>query len=366
MDSVACLAVMCAVLFLVIHYHGADLAAPADPSEPYSAARPEWYFLFLFQFLKYFPGTTELIGAIIIPSLALGVIFLMPLLGRWKLGHRFNLGFLVAILAGAGLLTWLAKKQDAADPVYIAAVKQASAEAERVQVLAQSPTGIPPAGAVTLLRTDPLTQGPKIFAKNCASCHRYDGHDGTGAPVKEVATGADLKGFASREWLAGLLDPARADSAHYFGGTKFKDGKMVRFVKKTVGAFDDAKKANLKKVIYAISAEAGLKSQAGAEKSDASGITEGRSLVLTDEMRCTECHTFRGKGEDPTGPDLTGFGSKDWLVAFVSDPAHERFYGKRNDRMPSYGRDKSLDETSIGLVVDWLRGDWYEPAVPAR
>jgi quinol-cytochrome oxidoreductase complex cytochrome b subunit len=28
-------------------------------SEPYSAARPEWYFLFLFQFLKFFPGGTE-------------------------------------------------------------------------------------------------------------------------------------------------------------------------------------------------------------------------------------------------------------------------------------------------------------------
>ena len=34
-DSVACLAVLAAVLFLVIRTRGADLAAPADPSEPY-------------------------------------------------------------------------------------------------------------------------------------------------------------------------------------------------------------------------------------------------------------------------------------------------------------------------------------------
>ena len=40
----------------------------------------------------------------------------------------------------------------------------------RVVALAKSPSGIPPTGAVTLLRNDPLTQGPKIFAKNCASC----------------------------------------------------------------------------------------------------------------------------------------------------------------------------------------------------
>ena len=29
---------------------------PADPSNKFSAARPEWYFLFLFQFLKFFHG----------------------------------------------------------------------------------------------------------------------------------------------------------------------------------------------------------------------------------------------------------------------------------------------------------------------
>src|SRR5204862_788499 len=77
-DVVACLAVLAAVLFLIVRNHGPDLGAPADPSEPYSAARPEWYFLFLFQFLKYFPGGTEIWGAIIIPSLLVGMILLMP------------------------------------------------------------------------------------------------------------------------------------------------------------------------------------------------------------------------------------------------------------------------------------------------
>ena len=61
-DAVACLAVLAAVLFLVIRPRlmgmpaGAELGAPADPTEPFSAARPEWYFLFLYQLLKYFPG----------------------------------------------------------------------------------------------------------------------------------------------------------------------------------------------------------------------------------------------------------------------------------------------------------------------
>jgi ubiquinol-cytochrome c reductase cytochrome b subunit len=38
----------------VIWRQGAPLGAPADPTREYAAARPEWFFLWLFQLLKYF------------------------------------------------------------------------------------------------------------------------------------------------------------------------------------------------------------------------------------------------------------------------------------------------------------------------
>lgn len=357
-DAVACLAVLATVLFLLMRHRGADLGAPADPSEPFSAARPDWYFLSLFQFLKYFPGETEIIGAIIIPGLIMGVIFAMPFLGNWKLGHRFNVGLLWCLLAGASLLTWQAMNQDRHDPVYQAAVKDAAAQAARVKVLAKSPTGISEKGAVALLRNDPLTQGPKLFAKNCASCHRYDGHDGMGGQPKDQQTAPDLKGFASREWLTGLLDPARIDSLHYYGGTKFKEGKMVKFVKKDVAGYADAEKEHLRKVIIALSAEAELKSQKQSDTQDAAAIVEGRTL-LADALACTDCHQFRNTDEEASAPDLTGYGSRAWLVSIINDPSHTRFYGSRNDRMPSFGTKEILDDTQIGLLADWLRGEWY-------
>ena len=104
-DAVACLAVLAAILFFVIWHHGAPLSAPADPSDQFSAARPEWYYLFLFQLLKY---TDAFWGAIVIPGVLMVVICLMPLFGKWNLGHRFNLGILFSLLAGAALLHWLA------------------------------------------------------------------------------------------------------------------------------------------------------------------------------------------------------------------------------------------------------------------
>lgn len=366
-DAIACLAVVVTVLFVVLRPrllgHGQpvpELLGPANPAEPYSAARPEWFMLWLFQFLKLFPGGTELWGAVILPLLVVLVIALMPWIGRWRLGPGFNTGFMLALVAGVIVLTALAVSQDRTDPEYQAARRAARIEAARANVLAQAPTGIPPSGALSLLQGDPLTQGPRLFARNCASCHRYDGNDGAGRIPKEPPAASDLKGYGGREWLTGLLDPQRIASLHYFGGTKLRDGKMVRFVTKDVAGFSPAERAQLEQVIVALSAEAQLKSQREADRRDARMILEGKELIENQTVRCTECHLFHRKGDEPIGPDLTGYASREWLMAFVADPAHERFYGKKNDRMPLFGKDEVLDARSIGLVVDWLRGEWYQ------
>jgi ubiquinol-cytochrome c reductase cytochrome b subunit len=372
-DAVACLAVLAVVVFLIVRNRifgtagplGAELGPPADPSEPYSAARPEWYFLCFFQFLKFFRGNNEVWGAIIIPGLIMLALFLMPWLGRWRLGHRFNIAFLFIVLGGAAILTWQAKVEDRQNAPYQAAVKQADTQASRVRALAASPAGIPSSGAVTLLRNDPLTQGPRLFAQKCASCHRYDGHNGLGASVKEPQTAADLKGFASREWIAGLLNPEKIATTNYFGGTHFASGKMVKFVTRDVAAYTPEQREQLGKAVIALSAEAQLKSQLASDQRDAAIIAQGRELI-GGSMRCTDCHAFHQANEDAAGPDLTNYGSRNWLIKFINNPAHPDLYGKRNDRMPAFGADQILNEQAIGLIADWLRGSWYEPVEAAK
>ena len=361
MDSVACLAVIVAVLLLVVRFHGAELGPPADPSDNFSAARPEWYFLFLFQFLKYFPGGTEVFGAILIPTFIMVLLFLMPFIGRRVVGHRFNITLLFALIAGAALLTFLAMREDKHRPDIIAAKHHAEEQAERIKVLADSPQGIPPTGAIALLRADSLTQGPKLFAKYCASCHRYNGHDGTGFKSKDPQTASDLKGFGSRQWLAGLLDPDRINGVNYFGGTKYKNGKMVKFVNRKVRAFTPEKKAELTNVIAAISAEAGLKAQVQLDSSSKAQIDAGK-LAFKDQVGCAECHQLHSKDADASGPDLTGWGSREWLVGMISNPKSPHYYGEDNDRMPAFADEKILDVQNIGLIADWLRGEWFEPA----
>jgi quinol-cytochrome oxidoreductase complex cytochrome b subunit len=50
-----------------------------DFSAQYSP-RPEWYFLFLYQLTKYFPGRWTFVGAVLLPGLAFSVLLLAPFL----------------------------------------------------------------------------------------------------------------------------------------------------------------------------------------------------------------------------------------------------------------------------------------------
>ena len=216
-DGVACLGVL-AVILLCAVFKGAELSAPADPSEAYSAARPEWYFLFLFRFLR-FEAVEHFglaFGAIYVPGAIMGVLVLMPIIAMIKGGHRFNVLFMWAIAICVIGLTGLAIYEDGRDVDHQAAIAEAERDAHRIEELAGLPSMIPVEGAGSLLKNDPFTQGPRLFAKHCSSCHRYNGHNGRGRIVQDmnaetgeietlVPTAPDLGNFASRDWWRAIL-----------------------------------------------------------------------------------------------------------------------------------------------------------------
>lgn len=69
-------------LFLAASFLDAPLERMADPTDTQYVPRPEWYFLFLFQLLKVFPGRLELIGTLVLPSLTVLFLVLLPFLRR--------------------------------------------------------------------------------------------------------------------------------------------------------------------------------------------------------------------------------------------------------------------------------------------
>jgi mono/diheme cytochrome c family protein len=94
-------AVIALVVFLVLvgfaYFVGAPLEPRADPADSTYTPRPEWYFLFLFQLLKYFPGNLEVIGVIVIPGIVILLMLLLPLLDRSPKRHFFNRPWITGI-----------------------------------------------------------------------------------------------------------------------------------------------------------------------------------------------------------------------------------------------------------------------------
>src|SRR5262245_28500987 len=104
---------------------------------------------------------------------------------------------------------------------------------------------------------------------------------------------------------------------------------------------------------------------------DRKAVTEGSlekgreaiSKAIKDQA-CTDCHKFHDAGDLGSAPDLTDYGSYEWLKAFIANPAHARFYGPDgNDRMPAFAAsaDNSqanlLSDHDVDMLVRWLRGD---------
>lgn len=77
---------------------------PADPSDSSYIPRPEWYFLFLFEMLKFFPGEIEWIGTFVIPTIAVLALLLLPFYDRSPFRHwskrKFGTVFMSVIVLG--------------------------------------------------------------------------------------------------------------------------------------------------------------------------------------------------------------------------------------------------------------------------
>ena len=193
------IAVAFAAVFLLAHFSPAPLEATADPFDAGYSPRPDWYFLFMFQLLRYFPGASAIVGTVLIPAAIALFLFLLPILDRSPLRQprlrRTWIGIAGAVFAGAGVLTAVA-----------------ALEAPSSSRVAMSDPPPPPLAFVsadlrnydTSSLSPAIAHGGKLIAtKKCLECHLING-DGN---VK----GIELKHEAerrTREWLiAHFKDP---------------------------------------------------------------------------------------------------------------------------------------------------------------
>ncbi len=70
------------ILTLVALFFHPPHESVARPGDSNYIPRPEWYFLFLMEILKLFPGKLEVVGAIILPALAILALIALPFFDR--------------------------------------------------------------------------------------------------------------------------------------------------------------------------------------------------------------------------------------------------------------------------------------------
>ncbi len=409
-DAVVCLIVLAVVMLLAI-FKGAELSAPEDPSVKFDAARPEWYFLFLFRFLHFEVinkmGVT--FGAIIVPGIIMGVITMMPLIHKFlgEFGHTLNKAFIWLLGAGIVVLTTMAIIEDREDESHQAALAEAHRDGARARELAAGPDRIPVDGAVELLRRDPFTQGPRLFAKHCSACHRYNGHDGRGTMVLDKAgiaapTAADLGNFSSRDWMRSVVVDYAGHFSWQKNATWFKDAQKAEAAGEEVTYLnpDDSEMAtwadvdslnsadnseNLTALVEFLYAEADLGYKpldedereafnnplaANSTLTDTGRVvaTEGAWAGDLEGTSCVDCHTSLGEDfvavadDDADGyPTLAKYGSAVWLKDFIRNPGAVRHYGEKN-QMPAYSPQQLRDD-ELDLLVRWMTHDYLPSEV---
>jgi ubiquinol-cytochrome c reductase cytochrome b subunit len=295
----------------------------------------------------------------VIPTAFLAAFMSAPFLdrfgsNRWSTACRLIV--VAACFAGWGWLTWLSYKQDWNDAEYLAEQIRFESLSSRARDLARTEP-ISEKGAIQLLRLDPQTQGPRLFAQHCISCHSHADAQDQGLKAKEPS-GPNLYRVGTADWIAGFLEPQEIVSSDYFGGTAFRDGDMVQHVQ---GLFaNSAADGETQKNEMIAAMSVALAAEAEFESTDAPLAVKGREIMKTSGG-CTDCHHFHDQGELGSAPDLTGYASANWLKQMIAKPTGERFYRDHNDRMPEFAVDANHPELNLissqelDLLIRWLR-----------
>jgi len=169
-DAAVSLLIFLALVALA-YFLGAPLEARADPADTSYTPRPEWYFLFLFQLFKYFSGELEVVGVVVLPTLAVILLFLLPFLDRSPRRHftarPVIIGGTSLMVLAIGVLSYLSYKE-----------------------------APPPAEAI---EGDPTAA---LYIKNCAGCHGPTIAVPSGANLHEVIAQGKHEGMPA--WSADL------------------------------------------------------------------------------------------------------------------------------------------------------------------
>jgi len=334
-DSIARDAVVSLGLFLLLillaTLLGVPNEPPANPADSTYIPRPEWYFMWAFQLLKYFPGQIEGIG---ITGLGLAIfvgLFGLPFFDRSPKRHPRNrpIATVVMLLIVAGMIF-----------LTIQAVVTTPKQAEAVNV-----------GGDLAARVE---AGGKLYEEYCAECH---GKDGEGGEIKnqpgEFTNPLNDEDFLithTRDTLFNVID---------YG---WQSLGMSPFGLKYGGALTDP---DIRAIVDFMQAWYVPPEAEGAGEADAATLAAitnpsfGKDVKPILDKRCASCHGTRKKGGYTVTDYNSVMTSGDHAPVIVAGDAAnstlvKMLRGVKTDAGGQMPPSRPLKEEQIQLIERWV------------
>jgi ubiquinol-cytochrome c reductase cytochrome b subunit len=194
-------------LGLLCFFAPMQLGPPANPADAQYIPRPEWYYLPIFQWLKYWHGSASVVGILIIPMVLVVGIVAIPFFDRsierrpWKRPVAMGAyGFVLLALVGLGLRSQYLDSHDASVAQQLG--KQKAEEQDYMRRPFEPELSSATLAAANVALADPqAAKGKTIFeSQACNACH---GDGGVGTAAAPALLGISAK--YSQEQLAQLF-----------------------------------------------------------------------------------------------------------------------------------------------------------------
>ena len=212
MDMAFALLIM-AGIGILSYYRPASLGPIANPADTHFLPRPEWYYLPMFEWLKFWEGPLVVFAVVVVPGILAMLFFLLPFLDRslerrpWR--RPIPLLAVAIVVAGMVYLGVKSRADDRRDPS-IAGQLAVQDREEKAYTAApfhpyiESPGTTAPLSAASGPVNPLVARGKKVFESNaCSACH---GETGMGTAAAPSLVGVTSK-FPEAQLIALLRNP---------------------------------------------------------------------------------------------------------------------------------------------------------------
>lgn len=213
--------------------HPYELGPAANPAHTQYLPRPEWYYRPMFQELKYFPGSWEVVGILVIPGIVVALLIALPFIDRsperrpWK--RPIAMGAYSLVLLGMIALGALSFWQDSHNPDIAKQLRKQHQETEAYMAAPFKPhlIGAAPSTPQATPPSPLIQAGQTVFTgQGCNSCH---GDGGVGTAIAPSLVGVSAK-FPPDKLAAIVRKPPPAIAAGGMPSFDLSDTQMNALV----------------------------------------------------------------------------------------------------------------------------------------